>query len=433
MSARDRAQKIAFGHVVEAVRERLAGILPRDELDNPGAETAKMLRPVATEEIERYNRLAQSADKPALKGAKDKLIDKILRELLGLGPLDALLAHEAVEDVYILGPHNVMVVTSDGTRKTVGLDFGSEERLMALARRALAQDGKRVDFLHPFADARLRDGSRLHISIHPCADPSPQIVIRRHRQLFVPGDDRLGRLVELGTLCEEAATLLRNAIRSGVSILVAGATAAGKTTLINALGGEMDLQAPVVCIEDVRELDFPGINVSYVITRLPSPEGMGGITQRYLVQQALRKRAEWIVLGEARGEEAWDFAQAGNTGHAILGSVHANSAFDAIERYRDLCMQSAENLRATVALRVVARAFRLVVFLQHDPQLGKRVATHVAEVTGELADGVPVLRDLFTFEDGVLNPGPDRPSELLERMLSRRIQPDKTAQQDDGT
>ena len=432
MSTHNREQKLAYGRVVDAVRERLAGILPREELDNPGAESKRALRPIAAEEIKRFNRLAKSAKQPTLEGSADKLTARILRDLLGLGPLDALLAHEAIEDIYILGPHKVMVVTSDGTRKTVGLDFGSEDRLMALARRALAQDGKRVDFLHPFADARLRDGSRLHISIHPCADPSPQIVIRRHRQIFDPGDDRLGRLKDLGTLSQGAVDLLRDAIRCGVSVLVAGATAAGKTTLINALGGEMDLQAPVVCIEDVRELDFPGINVSYVVTRLPSPEGQGGITQRYLVQQALRKRAEWIVLGEARGDEAWDFAQAGNTGHAVLGSVHANSATDAIERYRDLCMQSAENLRETVALRVVARAFRLVVFLQHDPQLRRRVVTHIAEVTGDLLEGAPVLRYLFSSEEGQLLSGPDAPSELLERMLKRAGERSSAVPSDDG-
>ncbi len=409
-----------FDTVLDTVRTRIARHVPSAGEAALGAEEMASLRELAAREIEAYNAEASGAGRPPLDGSVEALAESMLHEIFGLGPLERLLAAEEVEDIYILGPDKVLVVTSDGRRTRAQVDFGSRDRLMSLARRALAAEGKRVDFLHPFADVRLHDGSRLHVSVHPCAEPSPQIVIRRHRRVFGPGDDRLARLVALGSMGEDLAHLLRRAMAARVSMLVAGATAAGKTTLINALGGKIDPTAAVVCIEDVRELEFPGVNVSYLLTRLPSPEGRGAITQRYLVQQALRKRADWIVLGEARGDEAWDFAQAGNTGHAILGSVHANGTMDAIERYRDLCLQSADNLREAVALRGVARAFRMVIFLRFDPAANRRVVHHVAEVCGVDGDGrLPRMRDLYAWNDatGVLEAVEDGPSAGLAAAL----------------
>ena len=409
-----------FQLVVEAVRSRVHEVLTQDQMDEPGEAEAGSLVPLIRDEIEEYREGAAKRGYAPLEGDVARLTRRILDEILGLGPLEALLAHQSVEDIYIQGPHKVMVVTSDGQRQAVPIDFGTRDRVMSLARRALSRDGKRADFVQPFADCRLRDGSRMHVSIHPCAEPSPQIVIRKHRPLFDPGEDRLGRLVELGTLTERAAALLRAAIQARVSVLVAGATAAGKTTLINAMAGEIEPELAVVSIEDIRELDFPGINVSYLMTRHASLEGTGAVTQRFLVQQALRKRGDWIVLGEARGEEAWDFAQAGNTGHAILGSVHANSTVDAIERYRDLCLQAAQNLRGSVAMRVVSRAFRLVVFVEHDAALGRRVVRQISEVTGTLDEhGVPALRHLYNWDSGETGASGDAPSEALLAQLQR--------------
>jgi len=415
-----RTRPSPFQLVVEAVRSRVHEVLTQEQMDEPGEAEAGALVPLIHDEIEDYREGAAKRGYAPLGGELPRLTRRILDEILGLGPLEELLAHEDVEDIYILGPHKVMVVTSTGERQPVPIDFGTRDRVMSLARRALARDGKRADFVQPFADCRLRDGSRMHVSIHPCAEPWPQIVIRKHRQLFDPGEDRLGRLIQLGTLTPRAAALLRAAIHGQVSILVAGATAAGKTTIINALAGEIEAELAVVAIEDIRELDFPGINVSYLVTRHASPEGKGAVTQRYLVQQALRKRGDWIVLGEARGEEAWDFAQAGNTGHAILGSVHANSAVDAVERYRDLCLQAAQNLRGDVAMRVVSRAFRLVVFLEHDAVLGRRVVRQVCEVNGELDEqGVPILRDLFSWEHDRLRCTQEQPSDTVHNLLRR--------------
>jgi pilus assembly protein CpaF len=390
-----------FEVVLETVRERVTTLLTPAQLENPGPAEREVLRQAVADEIARYNEAAPVYGRAPLEAPVDVVTEGVLNEILGLGPLEGLLAADDVEDIYIQGPHEVVVVTADGQRRPAGLDFGDRERLMNLARRALAQDGKRVDFAHPFADARLQDGSRFHISIYPCAEPWPQIVIRRHRRLFAAGEDRLARLIGLGTLTPQAALLLRMAIQARVPMLVTGATAAGKTTIINGLAGELDPLDAVVCIEDTRELEFPGKNVSYLVTRSASPEGEGAVAQRYLVQQSLRKRPDWIVLGEARGAEAWDFAQAGNTGHAVLGSVHANSARDAIDRYRDLCLEAGQNLRENVVLRGVVRAFRLVVYVELDGRLRRRVVKHIAEVTGNVTEqNVPVIQDLFSWQDG---------------------------------
>jgi pilus assembly protein CpaF len=391
-----------YDAVLEAARDRAMAALTPAQLENPGPEDREALRRIAGEEVQRYNEAAAARGHARLDEPVETVVERIINEILGLGLLELLLRDESIEDAYILGPHRVIVVRADGRREPLEMDFGDERRLWNLAQRAVEKDGKRVDFSRPFADARLPDGSRFHVCIYPCAEPWPQIVIRRHRHLFAEGEDRLARLIEKGTLTPHAALLLRTAVRAGVSILVTGATAAGKTTFIDALGGELDPWAAVVCIEDTRELSFPGENVSYLTTRLPSVEGEGAITQRFLVQQSLRKRPDWVVLGEARGGEAWDFAQAGNTGHSVMGSVHANSARDAVERYRDLCLEASENLGEAVVLRGVVRAFHLVVYIELDAQLGRRVVKQITEVTGRVEGGVPTLQDLFLWQKGEL-------------------------------
>ena len=409
-----------FAMIADAVQARSRRPLSPQVHDSFGPPELKRLRDVIVEEISRYNQEAVAHGYAPVKGPPDMALERVLYELMGLGPLEALLAHQGVEDLYILGPSRIVAYMADGSRQKIPINFGGQEGLMSLVHRALALDGKRLDPGCPFADARLPDGSRIHVGSYPCVDPWPQVVIRKHRRLFEQDEDRLARLIALGTISPLAALLLRFAIRSRVSMLVTGATASGKTTLINALGSEIDSLTSVVCIEDSRELEFTGKNVSYLITRPPAPDGSGEITQRFLVQQSLRKRAEWIVLGEARGAEAWDFVQAGNTGHAIMGSVHANDPRNAVERYRDLCLESGENLLETIALKAVVRAFRLVVYVEIDPQRQIRLVRHISEVTGNITEkGIPVLQELFTWDRGALRCTGSRPYPALARLMER--------------
>jgi pilus assembly protein CpaF len=407
-----------FAAVLEAVRDNVGDLLAKPDVEEVAQR--ELVSKAAREAITSFNEKARGKGGPQLEGKVDDLVDRVVDEILGLGVLETLLADEAIEDIYIIGTDTVQVVTADGERREADIGFTDRGRLMVLIRRALAQDDKSVNYAQPFADGRLRDGSRIHVAIHPCADPWPQVVIRRHRKLFEAGEDRLARLIAVGTLTPQAALLLRLAMQAGASVLMTGATAAGKTTAINALASEIDPAAAVVCIEDTRELDFPGANVSYLTTRLPSVEGEGAITQGYLVQQALRKRPDWIVLGEARGGEAWAFAQAGNTGHSILGSVHANSTRDAIERYRDLCLEAGENLRENVVLRGVVRAFRLVVYLELDWRLRRRTVKSISDVTGNVSEEqIPIMQELFEWKDGQLVCTGSRPYPRLQQLLDR--------------
>ena len=409
-----------FSIIADVVQARSRRPLSRQQYDALGPQEMKRIREVVAEELARYNQEAAVHGYPTVKGPPEIAIERVLYELMGLGPLESLLTYEGVEDIYILGPHQIVAMMSDGSRQKIPVNFGGQDGLMSLVTRALALDGKRLDHSCPFTDARLPDGSRIHVGTYPCVDPWPQVVIRRHRRLFQQDEDRLARLIALGTLSPLAALLLRLAVRSRVSILITGATASGKTTLINALGSEIDPLTAVVCIEDSRELDFTGRNTAYLITRPPAPDGRGEITQRFLVQQSLRKRAEWIVLGEARGAEAWDFVQAGNTGHSIMGSVHANNTRTAVERYRDLCLESGENLNESIALKAVVRAFRLVVYAELDPQRKVRVVRHISEVTGNITEkGIPVLQDLFTWDRGALRCTGSRPYPSLSSLLER--------------
>ena len=386
--------------VATAVRKRVSGHLTPTQIESPTPAEVRILRQVIGEEMARFNQVAHTHGQSPLDGTAESLIAQILDDVMGLGPIDTLLGYDAVEDIYIQGPHDVVVVMANGRRQRIDIDFGTEERLLNLAQRALAFDNKRVDYRTPFVDGRMRDGSRIHVGISPCAEPSPQIVIRRHRHLFGPAEDRMGRLIEFGTLTAHSAMLLRMVIRAGASLLVVGSTGSGKTTLLNALGAEVDPLRAVVCIEDTRELDLPGDNVAYMVTRPAGPDGKDAVTQGFLVQQSLRKRADWIILGEARGPEAWDFARAGNTGHAVLGSVHANGAREGVERYRDLCLEAGENIRETVALRNVVRAFRVIVHIEFNAQLRRRVVKAITEPTGAITDqGIPIMQDLFCWDD----------------------------------
>ena len=408
-----------YDALLERVRKLFKGTFTPAQMENPGPTDRRRMAELVREELERFNRVALADNRPTVSGPPDLIVERVLDELLGLGPLDPLLRDESIEDIYILGPHRVIVVRSGGQREMVtGVDFGSERRLMELVQRALAWSGRQVNFARPYADARLKDGSRIHVILHPVAEPWPQVVIRRHRSLFAPGEDRLDKLVRLGTLTQEAADFLRRVIAGRGSILITGATASGKTTLINALSGSIPPDDAVVVIEDTRELDVPLMNVSYLVTRVAGEAEGTEVTQRDLVVQALRKRPDWIILGEARGAEAWDFVQAGNTGHAVMGSIHANGPRDALERFRDLCLMAARNLPENVALRNVVRAFHVVVYAENDRRLRRRVVRSIVGVTGNVAEsGVPTLQALFEWADGRLVNRKRQPYKRLQEIL----------------
>jgi pilus assembly protein CpaF len=344
--------------LVDARREAAAaGAQPGDEL----AEAVREL-------VDREAALLSAADREAL-------VVRILRDTVGLGPLEDLLADPAVEEVMVNGPRQVYVERG-GRIEQADACFADEEELRNAIERILAPLGRRVDELSPMVDARLADGSRVNAVIPPLAIDGPVLSIRRF------GARRPGpaELVELGTLAEPQRQLLERAVGERRSILVSGGTGSGKTTLLNAISAFVAPGERVVTIEDAAELCLRQRHVVRLESRPAGIEGRGEVTIRDLLRNALRMRPDRIVIGEVRGAEALDLLTALNTGHrGALSTVHANSPPDALDRLQTLALMAGLGLPHETIAAQVRRGIDLVVHLERDGD-GSRRVTEIAEV-----------------------------------------------------
>ena len=306
---------------------------------------------------------------------REQVSDRIIRDSVGLGPLEVLLADPAVEEVMVNGPGRVYVERR-GRLESTEVAFESEEELRNAIERILAPLGRRVDELSPMVDARLADGSRVNVVIPPLAIDGPALSIRRFGASR-PGPDEL---VALGTLSPEQRSLLSEAVASCRSVLVSGGTGSGKTTLLNALSSFIAPEERVVTIEDAAELRLQQPHVVRLESRPSGVEGRGEVTIRDLLRNALRMRPDRIVIGEVRGVEALDLLTALNTGHdGALSTVHANSAADALRRVETLALMAGVGLPHEAVAEQVRRGIDLVVHLQRRPGGARRV-TEIAEV-----------------------------------------------------
>jgi pilus assembly protein CpaF len=306
--------------------------------------------------------------------AREELVGRIVRDSVGLGPLEALLADPAVEEVMVNGPDRVFVERG-GRIEPTAVAFADEEELRNAIERILAPLGRRVDELSPMVDARLADGSRVNVVIPPLALDGPAVSIRRF------GARRPGpaELVELGTIDEGQRRLLERAVRERRSILVSGGTGSGKTTLLNALSSFVDPSERVVTIEDAAELRLQQPHVVRLESRPAGVEGRGEVTIRDLLRNALRMRPDRIVIGEVRGPEALDLLTALNTGHdGALSTVHANSPADALSRLETLALMAGVGLPHGAIAEQVRRGIDLVVHLRREADGARRV-TEVSE------------------------------------------------------
>jgi pilus assembly protein CpaF len=300
---------------------------------------------------------------------------RVIRDSVGLGPLEILLADPAVEEVMVNGPDRVFVERGGRIEQTP-IAFADEEELRNAIERILAPLGRRVDELSPMVDARLADGSRVNVVIPPLAIDGPAISIRRFGAER-PGPDRL---VELGTLDPGQRQRLEEAVRARRSILVSGGTGSGKTTLLNALSSFLAPEERVVTIEDAAELRLQQPHVVRLESRPAGVEGRGEVTIRDLLRNALRMRPDRIVIGEVRGPEALDLLTALNTGHdGALSTVHANSPRDAIARLETLALMAGVGLPHEAIAEQVRRGIDLLVHLQRMPD-GSRKVTEIAAV-----------------------------------------------------
>jgi pilus assembly protein CpaF len=331
-----------------------------------------------------------------------RICELILREAVGLGPLEELLADPVVEEVMVNG-HERVYVERRGRIERTDVHFASEQALRDAIERILTPLGRRVDELSPMVDARLEDGSRVHVVIPPLAVDGPTVSIRR----FAAARPGPGELVELGTLTQELHDQLAAAVAARRSILVSGGTGSGKTTLLNALSAFIDSDERVITIEDAAELRLRQPHVVRLESRPANVEGGGRVTIRELLRGALRMRPDRIVIGEVRGGEALDLLMALNTGHeGALSTVHANSPEDALRRVETLALMAGVGLPHEAIREQLGRGLDLVIHLARLSD-GSRRVVEVAEVIRTA--GSVGMRGLFRLGNKTANEWVRRP------------------------
>ena len=352
------------------------------------------------------------------------LVRDIQHEMLGLGPLEPLLADPTVSDILVNGSKQVYVERR-GQLSLTDVTFADDDHLMKIIDKIVSRVGRRVDESSPMADARLPDGSRVNVIIPPLALDGPVMSIRRFSVVPLTMDN----LVEVKTLTTEMAQVLQALAGAELNLLISGGTGSGKTTLLNILSGYIDERERVVTIEDAAELQLRQPHVVRLETRPPNIEGKGEITQRLLVRNALRMRPDRVILGETRGAEALDMLQAMNTGHeGSMTTVHANTARDALGRLENMLAMSGINLPAKVARGQIASAIDVVIQTNRLTD-GKRKLISISEITG-LEGDVISMQDIFTFKQtgvdtegavkGYFQASGVRPR-FMERLKSRGI------------
>jgi pilus assembly protein CpaF len=336
-------------------------------------------------------RLAHSSPEMLNQLERERLIDEIMDETFGLGPLEGLMNDPTVSDILVNGPKTVYVERF-GRLEPTGLLFADDQHLLQIIQRIAARVGRRVDEMSPMVDARLPDGSRVNAIIPPLALEGPMLSIRRFGVRLTIDD-----LIANETLPAEVLELLKAAVEARISMVISGGTGGGKTTLLNCLSRFIPLEERLVTIEDSAELLLQRPHVVRLETRPPNLEGAGEVPQRELVRNSLRMRPDRIIVGEVRGAEALDMLQAMNTGHeGSLTTIHANDTRDALARLEMMVMMAGFELPVPVIRQYVASAVTLVV---HVARLkgGPRKVMRVSEIVG-LKQRNYLVRDLFVFE-----------------------------------
>ncbi|AJY38054.1 type II/IV secretion system family protein (plasmid) [Burkholderia humptydooensis] len=351
-----------------------------------------MPRAQVREGVERVAREVIMRDRLAVTLAEQvRIVDEILNDMFGVGPIEPLLADESVTDILVNGPDQVYVERG-GRLELTPLKFRDNTHVVNVAQRIAAAVGRRVDESSPMVDARLADGSRVNVVLPPIAIRGASISIRK----FAKRNITLARMAQQGNISPAMVNVLKIASACRLNIVISGGTGSGKTTLLNALSHYIDEHERVVTIEDAAELQLQQPHVVSLETRPENSEGLGGVTQRDLVRNALRMRPDRIILGETRGPEAFDVLQAMNTGHdGSMTTVHANTPRDAITRLESMVMMANANLPLVAIRRQIASAVHMIVHIERMRD-GTRRVTHVTEIAGMEGD-VVITQDLFTF------------------------------------
>ncbi|TAN27931.1 MAG: CpaF family protein [Castellaniella sp.] len=333
----------------------------------------------------------RGGDLPITQTEQRVMVQEILNDMFGVGPIEPLLQDETVDDIMVNGPDQVFVERF-GKLELTDVKFRDNAHVVSVAQRIASSVGRRVDESSPMVDARLQDGSRVNVIIPPLAIDGASISIRK----FSRKEFTLPRLVARGTLTPAMMRVLEIAAACRLNIIVAGGTGSGKTTMLNALSRYISETDRIVTIEDAAELQLQQPHVVRLETRPPSIEGTGAINQGDLMRNALRMRPDRIILGETRGAEAFDVLQAMNTGHdGSMTTLHANSPRDAITRLESMVMMANGNLPLFSIRHQIAAAVNLIVQVGRLRD-GTRKITHITEIAGTEGD-VIITQDLFHF------------------------------------
>jgi pilus assembly protein CpaF len=323
---------------------------------------------------------------------RERLSREILDEIFGLGPLEPLLKDPTVSDI-LVNRYNKVYVERAGKLEPTGLSFKDDAHLMQIIDRIVSRIGRRVDESSPMVDARLADGSRVNAIIPPLAIDGPCLSIRRFGRDPVTARN----MIENKSLTEPMLEMLSAMVKGRLNFLISGGTGAGKTTLLNVLSSYIPNSDRIVTIEDAAELQLKQEHVVRLETRPPNIEGKGAVRQRQLVINSLRMRPDRIVVGEVRGEEAFDMLQAMNTGHeGSLTTVHANTPRDALARIENMCSMANLNIPERAMRHQIAAAIHAVVQVSRLSDGTRKVIT-ISEVTGMEGD-VICMQDIFVFE-----------------------------------
>src|SRR3974390_1694132 len=327
---------------------------------------------------------------------------EMFSERQGWAPREPLLKDPTISDILING-HESIFVERSGVLEPMHVRFKDEQHLLRIINKIVSAVGRRVDESHPLCDARLQDGSRVNVAVRPIGVDGPLVSIRK----FSKKPFNLNNLVEVGALRPPMADVLAAAVKSRVTTIISGGTGSGKTTMLNALSAFISEKERLLTIEDAAELQLQQPHVGRMETRPPNIEGKGEIRQRELVKNALRMRPDRIILGECRGEEAFDMLQAMNTGHeGSMATIHANTPRDAISRLEQMIGMAGLPMTIASIRGQIAAAVRMIVQLSRLSD-GKRRVMSIAEITGMEGD-ILQMQEIFKYvraatrEDGTV-------------------------------
>jgi pilus assembly protein CpaF len=376
------------------LHQRLLGLINLSALDNMSREQIQdEVGDIVLEELDKQRHALNHAE-------RRKLVDDVLDELLGLGPIEPLLKDNTITDILVNG-HNSVFVERYGVLEPSPVRFKDEKHLIRIIQKIVSAVGRRVDESAPMVDARLADGSRVNAVVPPLALDGALLSIRKFAKVPIS----MARLIEIGSVPAPVAEVLKAVVAARLNVLISGGTGSGKTTMLNAMSAYIDNRERIVTIEDSAELQLQQTHVARLETRPANIEGKGEIIQRDLVKNSLRMRPDRIIVGEVRAGEAFDMLQAMNTGHdGSMTTVHANSARDALSRVEQMIGMSGIDIPARSARAQISSAIHAVVQIARLSD-GRRKLISLSELSGMEGD-VITMQEIFRYrQTGVSSDG----------------------------